>query len=75
MNRNLTLFTALLLWVPALHANEQRKDPELSLLSNRILLNELPYAQCWDPGGWFWKPAKEVQRRIAAPENKINTKP
>ena len=51
-------------------AYEQLKKPELALESYRKLANELPYAQCWDPGGWFWKPAKAAQKRITALENK-----
>jgi len=51
-------------------AYEQLMKPELALESYRKLVNELPYAQCWDPGGWFWKPAKAAQKRIAALENK-----
>ena len=51
-------------------AYEQLKKPKLALESYRILVNELPYAQCWDPGGWFWKPAKAAQKRITALENK-----
>ena len=51
-------------------AYEQLKKPELALESYRKLVNELPYAQCWDPGGWFWKPAKAAQKRITALENK-----
>ena len=56
-------------------AYEQLKKPELALESYRKLVNELPYAQCWDPGGWFWKPAKAAQKRIAALENKKSPKP
>ena len=56
-------------------AYEQLKKPELALESYRKLVNELPYAQCWDPGGWFWKPAKAAQKRITALENKKSTKP
>ena len=51
-------------------AYEQLMKPELALESYRKLVNELPYAQCWDPGGWFWKPAKAAQKRITALENK-----
>lgn len=30
----------------------------------RKLIKEFKYAQCWDPGGWFWKPAEEAQDRL-----------
>jgi len=29
------------------------------------LVDEFSYAQCWDPQGWFWKPAEVAQQRIA----------
>ncbi|HNV23461.1 MAG TPA: tetratricopeptide repeat protein, partial [Candidatus Omnitrophota bacterium] len=33
------------------------------------LLDEFSYAQCWDPQGWFWKPAEVAQQRIAEIDN------
>jgi len=51
-------------------AYEQLNKPEQALKSYRKLVTELPYAQCWDPGGWFWKPAKAAQKRITALEKK-----
>ncbi|MBF0532028.1 MAG: tetratricopeptide repeat protein [Candidatus Omnitrophica bacterium] len=29
------------------------------------LVNEFSYAQCWDPQGWFWKPAEPAQQALA----------
>ncbi|MEW5894726.1 MAG: tetratricopeptide repeat protein [Candidatus Omnitrophota bacterium] len=29
------------------------------------LVNEFYYAQCWDNGGWFWKPAEAAQGKVA----------
>ena len=29
------------------------------------LIDEYFYAQCWDPQGWFWKPAEAAQEKIA----------
>ena len=26
------------------------------------LINEYFYAQCWDPKGWFWKPAEAAEK-------------
>lgn len=31
---------------------------------NKIISDYL-YAQCWDPQGWFWKPAEVAQQKIA----------
>lgn len=28
------------------------------------LINEYFYAQCWDPQGWFWKPAEAAQQKL-----------
>ena len=30
------------------------------------LAETLPFAQCWDPKGWFWKPAEGAKARIKA---------
>jgi len=28
------------------------------------LINEYSFAQCWDPQGWFWKPAEAAQQKL-----------
>jgi len=28
------------------------------------VVNEFSYSQCWDPGGWFWKPAEASQQKL-----------
>ena len=28
------------------------------------LVDEFYYAQCWDPQGWFWKPAEAAQQKL-----------
>jgi len=28
------------------------------------LIDEFYYAQCWDPQGWFWKPAEAAQQKL-----------
>ncbi len=28
------------------------------------VINDYLYAQCWDPQGWFWKPAEVAQQKI-----------
>ena len=30
----------------------------------KILVDEYFYAQCWDPNGWFWKPAEAAQQEL-----------
>jgi len=34
------------------------------------LIDEFAYAQCWDPQGWFWKPAEAAAEKIDALEVK-----
>jgi hypothetical protein len=28
------------------------------------LIDEFSYAQCWDPQGWFWKPAEAAAEKV-----------
>jgi hypothetical protein len=28
------------------------------------VVKEFGYAQCWDPRGWFWKPADAARQKI-----------
>lgn len=30
----------------------------------KTLSEKFKYSQCWDPNGWFWKPAKEARKRM-----------
>lgn len=30
----------------------------------KMLVDEYYYAQCWDPNGWFWKPAEAAQQAL-----------
>ena len=30
----------------------------------QTLISEFSYAQCWDPQGWFWKPAEAAQQKL-----------
>jgi len=32
--------------------------------SFRKLVDDYFYAQCWDPNGWFWKPAEAAQQKL-----------
>lgn len=33
------------------------------------LIDEYFYAQCWDPQGWFWKPAEQAQQKLSELDN------
>jgi tetratricopeptide (TPR) repeat protein len=33
------------------------------------VVNEFFYAQCWDQGGWFWKPAEASQQKLGELDN------
>ena len=33
------------------------------------LINEYFYGQCWDPQGWFWKPAEAAQQKLGELDN------
>ncbi len=33
------------------------------------LIDDYFYAQCWDPNGWFWKPAEAAQQKLGELDN------
>ncbi len=35
-----------------------------ALATFKQLVSDYGYAQCWDPQGWFWKPAEAAQQQI-----------
>ncbi|MFP4473679.1 MAG: tetratricopeptide repeat protein [Candidatus Omnitrophota bacterium] len=35
----------------------------------QTLIDEYHYAQCWDPQGWFWKPAEAAAEKLAVLED------
>ena len=37
--------------------------------SYKKVINEYFYAQCWDPAGWFWKPAEVAQQKLSELDN------
>ena len=39
------------------------KDREAKIAYNK-LVNDYYFAQCWDPKGWFWKPAEAAQQAL-----------
>ncbi len=34
----------------------------------KTLIDKYSFSQCWDPQGWFWKPAEAAQEKLAALE-------
>ncbi len=36
------------------------------------LIEEYSYGQCWDVGGWFWKPAEAAKEKLEAMESGID---
>jgi len=49
------------------YQNAGKKDQATS--TYKRVINEFFYAQCWDPGGWFWKPAEAAQQKIGELDN------
>jgi len=49
------------------YQNAGQKD-EAAKAYKRVI-NEFSYAQCWDPGGWFWKPAEAAQQKLSELDN------
>ena len=39
-------------------------DKEGAKTAFRKLVDELGFAQCWDPKGWFWKPADAAKQKL-----------
>jgi hypothetical protein len=48
--------------------HERQKRPAEALAAYKTLVEKLPFAQCWDPKGWFWRPAEAAKGRIRALE-------
>ena len=44
---------------------KQDKNTE-AVAAYKQLTEKVPFAQCWDPQGWFWKPAAAAKDRIEA---------
>ncbi len=42
---------------------------EESAETYKKLIDEYFYAQCWDPQGWFWKPAEAAQQKLGELDN------
>ncbi len=49
-------------------AQEESGKQKEATESYKFLADNLPFAQCWDTKGWFWKPADAAKERIKALE-------
>ncbi len=41
--------------------NNRHKE---ALAAYKTLIDNYSFAQCWDPQGWFWKPAEAAQQKV-----------
>lgn len=39
-------------------------DKKGAIAAYKFLVDNLSFAQCWDPKGWFWKPAEAARKRL-----------
>jgi hypothetical protein len=46
-------------------ALDDKGDKKGAVAAYKFLVDKLAFAQCWDPGGWFWKPADAAKKRLA----------
>lgn len=58
--------TALYIKAEALKKAGQTEEAKAAY---RNLVDNYYYAQCWDPQGWFWKPAESAQQALSDLEN------
>ena len=45
-------------------AADESGDKATALADYKFLADNLSYAQCWDPQGWFWGPAAAARKRM-----------
>ncbi len=57
--------TCYFIQAKALEGQGKTKD---AIASYKVLADTLPFAQCWDVKGWFWKPADAAKERLKALE-------
>jgi hypothetical protein len=46
-------------------ALDDKGDKKGAIAAYKFLVDKLSFAQCWDPNGWFWKPADAAKKRLA----------
>lgn len=49
------------------YRNAGKKDDAAQ--TYKKLINDYFYSQCWDPQGWFWKPAEAAQQKLGELDN------
>ncbi|MBF0511022.1 MAG: tetratricopeptide repeat protein [Candidatus Omnitrophica bacterium] len=49
------------------YQNAGKKDDAAA--AYKKVINDFHFAQCWDPNGWFWKPAEAAQQKLAELDN------
>ena len=47
--------------------------PDLAKKAFQKLVDEYYYAQCWDPNGWFWKPADAGREKLDELDASVST--
>ncbi|MFG0254175.1 MAG: tetratricopeptide repeat protein [Rhodopirellula sp. JB053] len=45
-------------------AFEKLEQTDEAIKVYKKLLKDVPFAQCWDPQGWFWKPADAAKKQV-----------
>lgn len=45
-------------------AYQNSGDKTNAIINYKLVISDYLYAQCWDPQGWFWKPADAAQTAI-----------
>jgi hypothetical protein len=45
-------------------ALDDKGDKKGAIAAYKFLVDNLSFAQCWDPNGWFWKPADAAKKRL-----------
>ncbi|MBN2712315.1 MAG: beta-glucanase precursor [Planctomycetes bacterium] len=42
----------------------QKGDKAAAIKAYKSCMNDYGYCQCWDPKGWFWKPAEAAKKKV-----------
>ena len=50
-------------------AYKKSGDGQKARAAYKKLVDDFYYAQCWDPNGWFWKPAEAAQQALEELDN------
>ncbi len=67
-NEDIHLFSALndvgTVYFIKAQAQEKKDDKDGAIYYYKKIINSYSYSQCWNPEGWFWKPAEGAKDRI-----------